>query len=391
MNVAILTDGIIPFVLGGMQRHSSNLIRSLSKSGVNITIYHCVYNSDLPSEKEVNISLFGKDEINYVKVVAIQFPSSFWFPGHYIYRSRKYSNYIYRHLVKDLNKYNFIYAKGFTAWKLLKARKKGIKTPIIGVNFHGYEMWQYAPSFNARLKNYFLRTYVKWNSKNADYVFSYGSKITSIIKGIGIEESKIVEIPSGIEKDWLRNTSIDANNTIKFLFLGRYERRKGVEELNIVLKKIVDQNLNIEFHFIGPIPEIKRIKNLSNKVIYHGRIIDIGKIKSIMDNCDILICPSYSEGMPNVILEGMSRGLAVIATDVGANELLVSNENGKLIKFTSRENLIENLHNSIIELASLEKSHLLIKKEASIKNVTDFTFDKVAESHISFFKQFNKF
>ena len=108
MNVAILTDGIIPFVLGGMQRHSSNLIRSLSKSGVNITIYHCVYNSDLPSEKEVNISLFGKDEINYVKVVAIQFPSSFWFPGHYIYRSRKYSNYIFRHLVKDLNKYNFI-------------------------------------------------------------------------------------------------------------------------------------------------------------------------------------------------------------------------------------------------------------------------------------------
>ena len=176
----------------------------------------------------------------------------------------------------------------------------------------------------------------------------------------------------------------------KVLFLGRYERRKGVEELNIVLKKIVDQNLNIEFHFIGPIPEIKRIKNLTNKVIYHGRIIDIGKIRSIMDNCDILICPSYSEGMPNVILEGMSRGLAVIATDVGANELLVSNENGKLIKFTSRENLIENLHNSILELASLEKSHLLIKKEASIKNVTDFTFDKVAESHM-FFKQFNKF
>ena len=88
----------------------------------------------------------------------------------------------------------------------------------------------------------------------------------------------------------------------------------------------------------------------------------------------------------------MSRGLAVIATDVGANELLVSNENGKLIKFKSRENLIENLHNSILELASLEKSHLLIKKEASIKNVTDFTFDKVAaESHISFLKQFNKF
>ena len=118
-------------------------------------------------------------------------------------------------------------------------------------------MWQYAPSFNARLKNYFLRSYVKWNSKNADYVFSYGSKITSIIKGIGIEESKIVEIPSGIEKDWL-NTSIDANNTIKFLFLGRYERRKRCRRIKYSVEENSHQNLNIEFHFIGPIPEIKK-------------------------------------------------------------------------------------------------------------------------------------
>ena len=56
MNVAILTDGIIPFVLGGMQRHSSNLIRSLSKRGVNITIYHCVYNSDPPPPPQVKKS-----------------------------------------------------------------------------------------------------------------------------------------------------------------------------------------------------------------------------------------------------------------------------------------------------------------------------------------------
>jgi len=385
MNIAILTDGIIPFVVGGMQRHSSNLIRNLSKSGVNITLYHCVYDSYLPSEKEVNLSLFGLDEINYVKVVTIQFPVSFWFPGHYIYRSIKYSKYIYRHLFKDINNYNFIYAKGFTAWKLLKARKKGIKTPIIGVNFHGYEMWQYAPSFKARLKNYLLRPYVKWNSKNADYVFSYGSKITSIIKGIGIEKNKIVEIPSGIEKGWMRNTSIDGNKTIKFLFLGRYERRKGIEELNIVLKKIVDQNLNIEFHFIGPIPDRKRIKNLSKKVFYHGRIIDIQKIKSIMDNCDVLICPSYSEGMPNVILEGMSRGLAIIATDVGAIDQLVDHKNGKLIKFINGEILVQDLYNSILEITSLSQSEIMEKKENSLSKIKAFSFDNITKMHLTFF------
>ena len=50
------------------------------------------------------------------------------------------------------------------------------------------------------------------------------------------------------------------------------------------------------------------------------------------DSCDILLCPSYSEGMPNVILEAMSRGLAIIATNVGAIRLLVSEDNGVLLQ-----------------------------------------------------------
>ncbi|MBK7816242.1 MAG: glycosyltransferase [Sphingobacteriaceae bacterium] len=40
-----------------------------------------------------------------------------------------------------------------------------------------------------------------------------------------------------------------------------------------------------------------------------------------MRACDVLICPSFSEGFPNVILEAMSNGLAVAATNVGAVEL----------------------------------------------------------------------
>ena len=78
MNVAILTDGIIPFVLGGMQRHSSNLIRGLSKSGVNITIYHCVYNSDLPSEK-VNISLLERMKLTILGFLRFSFLHHFGF------------------------------------------------------------------------------------------------------------------------------------------------------------------------------------------------------------------------------------------------------------------------------------------------------------------------
>ena len=37
-----------------------------------------------------------------------------------------------------------------------------------------------------------------------------------------------------------------------------------------------------------------------------------------LDECDVLLLPSLSEGMPTVVLEAMARGLKIIGTDVGA-------------------------------------------------------------------------
>lgn len=46
---------------------------------------------------------------------------------------------------------------------------------------------------------------------------------------------------------------------------------------------------------------------------------------------DVLVVPSFSEGMPTVILEAMAQNLAIIGTDVGAVRAMVSMENGFLI------------------------------------------------------------
>ncbi|MGZ6416762.1 MAG: glycosyltransferase family 4 protein, partial [Bacteroidia bacterium] len=40
----------------------------------------------------------------------------------------------------------------------------------------------------------------------------------------------------------------------------------------------------------------------------------------------------WSEGMPNVILEAMANGLAIIATNVGATNILVNTHTGWLIE-----------------------------------------------------------
>tara|TARA_B110000285_G_scaffold83506_1_gene95976 strand:- start:601 stop:1758 length:1158 start_codon:yes stop_codon:yes gene_type:complete len=381
VKILLLTDGITPFVLGGMQKHSANLAKYLTLAGVEVTLVHCVaLGDDVPSDKRVNETLFS-DGKKLSKIIGLKFPAMGNIPGHYLKESYRYSEIVYDKVKADLDNYDFIYAKGFSAWKLLHKRSKGIKMPPIGLKFHGYEMFQKPPSFRARIERLFLRKPVKWNTLSADYVFSYGAKITDLIKKIGVTEDKIIEIPSGIDNAWIRESIIEVSSPVKFVFLGRYERRKGIEELNDVLNDIIENN-DFEFHFIGPIPMDKQVKN--DKIVYHGVVQDKTKLTGLLDAGDVLVCPSHSEGMPNVILEGMARGMAVIATDVGAVRLLVSEKVGVLLKEIDKEELKQ----AILTLSKLEPPKLLEMKINSLELVSnEFQWERIVEKVIEKVKE----
>ena len=95
---------------------------------------------------------------------------------------------------------------------------------------------------------------------------------------------------------------------------------------------------------------------------------------------DILVCPSHSEGMPNVILEGMTRGLAIMATRVGAIEAMVDNQNGWLL---DPENLQKELIKNIKNLENLPREIIDLKKEKSLKKISKyFTWERVIEKTI---------
>lgn len=339
MRIALLTDGIWPYVLGGMQKHSYYLCKYLAQQNVHVDLYH--YN-----QSTYDISLlqfFSEQEQKFITSHVINIPKSVPFPGHYIFNSFRHSKLIYEAIKENLATYDFIYTKGFTGWYLIdqKFRNKITCAPI-GVKFHGYEMFQKPPDFKTKLQHRFLLQWpVRSISLKADVVFSYGGKITEIIRALGVKENKIFELPSGVEQSVIRSQIKPLEGKIKFLYLGRYERRKGIEELNSVLEELAKTGLlkQIEMNFIGPIPENRRVKHPG--VFYHGEVRDKSALQELIRQNDILVCPSWSEGMPNVILEAMANGLAVLATDVGATQVLVRPETGWLIETPNVKELLD--------------------------------------------------
>jgi glycosyltransferase involved in cell wall biosynthesis len=381
--IIILTDGIYPTHLGGMQKHSWYLAKSLAAIGVKVKVFFPGNDNVISQIRE----LLTTAENQHIIFKPIRTIPTFKFPGHYLFENFLFSNRMLSSLEKE-DKPVFVYAQGFSAWALLNRRRKlnNLTSTPIGLNFHGLEMFQKAPNFKIKLQHLFLRPATKFNIKRADVLFSLGGKLTEIHKKIA-PGTAISEIPIGITSDWLvRPVELKTNNSKGFVFIGRYERRKGIEELSYVLKTSDHRIDNAEFHFIGPIPENKQIKNLPN-IKYYGAINDENRIKEILRNCDVLICPSWSEGMPTVILEAMASGCAIIATDVGAVSEQVDASNGILIEPGNKPELKA----AIERMIALPAEQLLEMKKASIKRVEEkFLWDKVAELTISEIKKIIK-
>jgi len=374
MHIAVLTDGITPYVTGGMQRHSYHLVKQLLKRDIKITLIHCVYgDTPLPVNSEVIRELKGNEE--QLIICSLRFPSYRNIPGHYIRESYQYSCDVYD-LVKDqLSEFDFIYSKGFTSWRLLEEKKKGKHMAPVGVKFHGYEMFQKNTNIKVKIEQFMLRPPVVFINRNADFIFSYGGEIDSIIEKIGVDSEKIVSIGSGIDDSWILQQPIPEGAKRRLLFIGRNEKRKGLDDLKAISDDI--GNLPVEFHFIGPIPLVKQIKK--SNCIYHGEIKDTKRIREIIDSCQILVVPSHSEGMPNVILEAMSRGLAIIGTKVGAVPMMVSDTNGLLIQPQNKESL----RDSLISLSKISSTELLALRRESLRKVDEnYRWTSIAEKNL---------
>lgn len=327
MHIAILTDGITPYVTGGMQRHSHHLVRHLLKLGTEITLVHCVSDDDAVPEADAVRRLLGAPE-DKLRVLGFKFPKAGRLPGHYLRESYRYSCTVYEALKEEWVKFDFIYAKGYTAWCLLEQKQKGEHTAPVGIKFHGYEMFQKTGDLKDKLIQFMLRPPVVFMNRNANVVFSYGGEISRIITQMGTDPNHVIDIPSGIDDDWIAEAPLPSGGKRNFLFIGRNEKRKGIDDL-LRCKKVIAES-GAGFHWVGPIPDDKQLD--CPNCTYHGEVKNSEKLKAIIDGCQVLVVPSHSEGMPNVILEGMARGLAVIATQVGAVPALVDETCGMVPK-----------------------------------------------------------
>lgn len=199
------------------------------------------------------------------------------------------------------------------------------------IHLHGSEFEKWYLKLNVRKQKQ-----VKRLLKECNALIVLGDKWNAAIKEIEPEAktvvvSNTVAIPKTIAK-W-------DDNPFKVLFLGVLIERKGVTDLLKSMRKLKDTGRinHIKFTIAGSGSEEEKLKKLRDELEVSDIAefvgwIDGNKKKKLLETSQLLVLPSYNEGLPVAILEAISYGLPVVASDVGdISSAVHDSKNGYLI------------------------------------------------------------
>ncbi len=131
----------------------------------------------------------------------------------------------------------------------------------------------------------------------------------------------VVCIPNPVELTPVVDRDSRKTDSITVLFLGRLSKEKGVFDLLEAFAAI--RNTSIKWKLIlagnGDLERARKLANdlgLSAKVEFMGWVGPKKKAE-LLSIADVLVLPSYFEGLPMAVLEGMASGLPVVSSRVG--------------------------------------------------------------------------
>ena len=88
-------------------------------------------------------------------------------------------------------------------------------------------------------------------------------------------------------------------------------------------------------------------------VSFLGHVDDV---QHLLDDCDIVVLPSYREGTPRILIEAAAMEKPIVATDIaGCRGLVVDGENGFLVPIKSVEPLVDAMEKLIVDAELREK------------------------------------
>ncbi|WP_431475350.1 glycosyltransferase family 4 protein [Marinobacter sp. KM021] len=157
---------------------------------------------------------------------------------------------------------------------------------------------------------------------------------------------KVTHIPNGVSDQFLKLTPPTPGKRIKLIAIGSLIPRKSFTTLLIALR---GTERAFSLTIVGDGPEKEALVNATKEYGLVSNVTFLGNqpataIPNLLNDHDVLVLSSLSEGRPNVVLEAMAAGRAVISSKLpGVEELIEHQVSGLLYSAADPDSLRENL------------------------------------------------
>ena len=198
--------------------------------------------------------------------------------------------------------------------------------------------------------NYFITLYHQYFNK---IITVNNYTIEKLSNKLNIKKNKFVRLINYFDnKNQNRNLNKQQHNS--FCIVSRFSEDKNIPMILFSLKKVFKTYNNYKCYFVG-CGDTKEydnyLINLAKDLNIFDNIVFTGYQKNVsqyFEMCDFSVLLSVSEGSPYAIIESISYGCPVIASNVGGNKELVNENSGILIDLDGLKELENNkiyIHN----------------------------------------------
>jgi glycosyltransferase involved in cell wall biosynthesis len=181
--------------------------------------------------------------------------------------------------------------------------------------------WMKTHAYDPTLGSFLLRS--------ADVIMSVSKGDLDVARDVfGVDEDKLVWVPNAVDMNYFHPSDKTTNAIPRVAYIGRLEPWKGIGTFLRVADKFESSNGKASFVVAGAGSRAREVRDFAER---HELLTYLGglsrpQVRELLQSIDVLVVPSYIEGIPSIILEALASEVPVVASSAGGIPELIDNQ-----------------------------------------------------------------
>jgi glycosyltransferase involved in cell wall biosynthesis len=244
----------------------------------------------------------------------------------------------------------------------------------------------------ARLSRARFGSWIRRELRGADAVISLNAEMTDELVAAGVPPLRIRRIPNGVDCERFSPPSPEERHDARsklgvgqgdvvVLYAGRLAEDSGIRPM-LEAWRLVEQRFPGErwkLVLAGNDVETRAYREKGERYLRRARFVGkVSDVRPLLSAADLLVRPSLSEGMSNVVLEAMATGLAVVGTKTGGlKEQVQDGLTGVLVAPGDSNALAE----ALITLLPDEERRVSMGSAGRLRAISEFGLTSVIDAY----------